>query len=299
MKVTKFIVELLRLNLIRGNKVRRKKFPPLNLFRNKLGISYLNDNEENHKLDVFYAKNSCGICLIDIHGGSYVFGHRHDNYNFVLQFIEKGFDVVALDYVPCDGKKRVVKDSLDDCYKALRYLFDHIKELELDNDKFIIMGDSAGGHFALSLAEANDDEEYAKLLGYDFSNINLEAVMVNCPVYDYPHVGDKLMSKSGKKRLFGPNYIDIDALRLISPKDHIKSLKMPLFFSTCLKDFLREQSLMLEKDLKEEGRTINFIDIYSKNRNIQHVHNVLNVDVNESVQVNVAMMTFAHEILKR
>ena len=298
MKFGRFVVEILRIRLLYYNHLRRKRYKDNFNAAFKLNEPFIDDDNVNHQMDIFLAdqSNRNNICVIDIHGGAYIFGKHKDNIQFAYKLYENGFDVIAIDYMPNDGKRHT-KDSIDDCYECIKYIFNNLEKYHLENDKFVITGDSAGGHFALLLAEAADDKEFANKLGYDFSNIKFDVVLVNCPVFDFAHIGDNMLTNSGKKRLFGLDANDIEQRKLVSPKEHFSSLKTPLFVSTCKKDFLRAESMMLKEELVSYKYPSRFIDIDSDNKWIDHVHNVLRPNLGESIQVNNEMMDFIHEII--
>lgn len=296
MKIGRLVIDILKINSYRGAKKRRKLFPPYGKYEKEyINIPYIDDGNPQHTFDIVVAtENRKNICLIDIHGGAYIFGEHKDNYIFGDVFIKDGFDFVNVDYEPNNGKMDT-KDLVDDIAKNLNYLFSHLKEYGLENDTFAITGDSAGGHFALLLSELLLDKEYAKELGYEFPDVKLTACLANCPVYDFVHIADGNLSKSGKKRMLGPNYDDIKALESLCPKTHVKSLTCPVFVSTCKKDFLRGQSFLLEEDMKKQGNIFKLIDIDSDKKGVGHVHNVLHPDHPLSIQVNEEMKKFMIE----
>ena len=298
MKVGRFVVNILRYRIVRINKKKRKTFVGLNDYAFKLDEPYKDDGSIHHKMDIFLAppEKRNGICVIDIHGGAYILCEHRDNFPFAYKFVEKGFDFITIDYLPNNGK-RVTKDLVDDCYACIKYIYEHLKDYHIENDKFVIAGDSAGGHFAILLAEAVDDKELAKKMGYDFTGIKFEACLVNCPVFDFVNLGRANLFKSGLKRLFGPDYNNLGATQLMCPKYNFKSLKTPLFVSTCTQDFLRNESMMLKECLETYPYPYKFIDIESNKKKIDHVHNVLRPNLEESIQVNTEMMDFIYEII--
>ena len=300
MKIGRFVMNILKRNSYKGSMQRRKLFPPYGQFKNeKINIPYKNDNNPQHTFDVILAEdNRNNICLIDIHGGAYIFGEHQDNYIFCAPFVKQGFDAVIIDYEPNDGTLDT-KDLVYDIVANLLYVFSHLKELGLENDKFAITGDSAGGHFALLMSELLLDKEYAKELGYELPDIDLVACLVNCPVYDFAHIADGNLSRSGSKRMLGPNYADKKALEMLCSKVHIKSLTCPVFVSTCTQDFLKAQSFLLEKDLKEQGNVYQLLNIESKEKHVGHVHNVLHPEHHLAIQVNDAMMKFMLDNAKK
>ena len=300
-KVNKLMVDYIKYRHDKFIMRRREKYPPLGLYKQRLNVPYMDDNNFFHQFDIFYAKEEVkkNILLIDVHGGSYIFGDRIDNYPFVYKFVEKGYDAITIDYIPNDGEMES-KNLVDDCANALTYIFIHLKELELDKDEIVITGDSAGGHLALTLAFAIEDEAYMKELGYDFKGHKIKALLVNSPVYDVTNAGKTGMTKKGRKRLYGPSIYDDEKMRLISPRDHLTSLDVPLFLSTCKRDFLRSESLLLNEDMKNYDKVkYQFVDLDTNKKGVEHVHNVISPDLEESIKVNDMMMAFIEETLKK
>ena len=296
MKVNGLIVSFLKVLMEKDNKKRRKTFPEHDPNFEKVDVPYAQDDNFYHRFDVFYPKDMRKrLCIIDIHGGAYVGGSRKENFKFGTKFTEQGFDFIAIDYIPADGK-RSTKDQIDECAQAIQYIFEHKTELNLEEDRFVLMGDSAGGHFALLLAEAVCDKKFAAELGYSFDRVEFLGVLINCPVYDYANIGET-MAKSGNKRMFGPKFFNEDYRNLISPKTHIDSLTIPLFLSTCLNDFLRAQSMQLNEDMQRKSNKYEFLDLQIEDKSVAHVHNLIVPDQEESVQVNNAMMRFIEELL--
>lgn len=298
MKVGRLIVNILKLTSIDGTKKRRKTYPPIDKYEGKLNVPYIDDKKHEHTFDIFYAKENRKNCLIfDIHGGGYIFGDHYDNYPFAFEFVKEGYDVVTVDYRLNDGKINI-KEQCDDIAECIKYVLTHRKELDIEDEPIAITGDSAGGHFAMLFSEALLDKEFAKELGYEFPKEKVVACLMNCPVYDFAHIGDDNLSNSGMKRMFGPNYKDRKAMELVCPKVHVKSLTCPVFVSTCKHDFLRVQSLMLKEDMK--GRDdFEFVDIYVDEKHVGHVHNVLHIGHPLADKVNQAMVAFIDKYLKR
>ena len=274
-------------------KKRRKYIVNREDYKERANIPYLNDDNKYHTFDVIYAseENRKNICIIDIHGGSYMFSTHLDNYRFARFFVERGFDVATLDYLPNNGK-RSTKDLIDDVYQNIRYIFAHLKELELENDKFVITGDSAGGHISLLLALAWTNKDIAEKLGYEFPEVQIHSLLVNSPVYDFEFVTSQSMKKSGSKRMFGPRYNDQELNKLLSPKTHIEKLKTPIFVSACKNDFIRMQPLLLKEDLEKLNKEHVFMDIQADDKEVDHVHNVTKPELKESIEVNSAMIDF-------
>ena len=298
MKVGRLIVNFLKWRSARDARRRRRKFPRHGQYRERLNIPYIPDINSHHQYDVIYAKeNRKNCCIIDIHGGSYIFGDHQDNYHFGLKFVEKGFDFISIDYVPNNGKGSV-KDIIDQCATCLNVIFSNLKHLQLSEDVFAITGDSAGGHLAFILSQAIENPEIAEKLGLSFpKEFKIVATLLNCPVYDFVHLGDGMLTNSGKKRIIGPSYKDEEALKLISPDQYIDSFKGPLFLSTCKQDFLLSESLKLKEAMEKKDNVFKFVFVDSDEKHVAHVHNVLWPEHPRSIEVNDQMAEFIGSLL--
>nr|MCR5505777.1 hypothetical protein [Bacilli bacterium] len=107
------------------------------------------------------------------------------------------------------------------------------------------------------------------------------------------------LSKSGIIRLFGPDYLIKGYPEKYSPFTYIDNLNLPIFISTCKLDFLRAEPTALIKDLKDKHyKDMKVVDIDSDNKAVGHVHNVVNLNLKESQEVNDAMRSFMEEYIK-
>ena len=259
-------------------------------FDKKLGIPYVEGGDPAQVLDIYYADstNRMDIVLVDIHGGFYIAGQKEGNRDYASVFLGEGFDVVLVEYRLNDGV-RDVSDELADCAAALDYLTVHAEELGLNKDRMFLTGDSAGGHLALYMAEGAADSS-VPIRPKEFSTAG---VLLSCPAYDFGSFGDaKDYADDFKEWFIGPRFKDRPYLETLSPKTFIGSLEAPLFLSTCTRDFIRSQSLALKADCDSLGKAITFLDIASRDRKVGHIHNVTNIDLPESREVNGAMMAF-------
>ena len=261
----------------------------------KLNVPYVDKGTAAQVLDIYYAPGDSrkDAVLIDIHGGFYVAGKRENCRPFASAFLKEGFDVVLLEYRVNDGVTDV-SDELGDCAAALDYLATHAGELGLNGDRMFLTGDSAGGHLALYMAEGAEDPS-VPVRPKVFKS---RGVMLNCPAYDFASFGKSDMFSKGALAWFlGPRYEDEEWMASMSPRSFIGNYRGPLFVSTCAKDFIRSQSLLLKADCDSLARPLVFVDIPSNDKKVGHVHNVTNPDLPESRGVNARMARFMEECL--
>ena len=259
--------------------------------RHTIGLPYAENGTGRQVLDIYYAPEAVrrDIVLIDIHGGFYVGGDRRNNRAFASPFLKEGIDVVRVEYRLNDGKDIDVETELKDCAAALDYLTDNAGALGLNRDALFLTGDSAGGHFALYLAEGAEDRS----LPVRPERFVPRGVLLNCPAYDYEAFAiTNGFTESALEWFIGPRYLDKTWMASMSPRTHIGSYTGPLFVSTCKNDFIRDESLKLIDDCEALGREVEFVDIHAGDRKVGHVHNVINPDLPESREVNARMIAF-------
>lgn len=294
MKVSALGLKILFAGWAKHDKHIHRDWPDLKNYEIRKDVDALGDGVHDHQFDIFYApkEKRLGRTLIDIHGGAYIYSYRENNYGYASVFADAGYDVVLLDY-PHNSKKQGADEQIRVLAKQLAFLATHASEFELDGSEFGLIGDSAGGHFALLFAEAFCDPNIQKELGIDLGGIRFNGVAVSSPVYDYlsaAHTDG--LSVSGKKYMFGPNYKDDEFIKRLSPKTYIESLSLPLFINGCRHDFIGEQPLMLREESKKLGRDFTWCFIDAEDNYVDHVHNVTKISLPESRQVNNAILAF-------
>ncbi len=112
-------------------------------------------------------------CLYSMHGGGYVIG-SYDLDSLMLDELcpRLGIVGVTVDYrlapeTPYPG-------PLDDCYRGLRWTFEHADELGIDPRRIGVTGASAGGGLAAALA----------LLARDRGELQIAFQLLDCPMID-------------------------------------------------------------------------------------------------------------------
>lgn len=299
MKIGRIGMEFLKTYLTISNKKAFKSHPPRNAFRSRINIPYIDDGSECHTYDVYLANesNRKHCCIIDIHGGSYIFGNHRYNYPYAYYLLKAGFDVVLVDYEPNNGKKDI-SDLLNDVCLNLKHLKEHLEEYDLDKDLFVISGDSAGGHIALLIATAMQCEDVAKATQLYLEEFDIRATVLSCPVYDFANLPHGALKSSALERMLGPKYNDIRYLEIYSGRTYINQHRLPLFVSTSNHDFLRSESLLLASEVKGK-ENFKLVDIKTDNKEANHVHNVTKIELKESVEVNEEIIKFIDDIINQ
>ncbi|MCX5757482.1 MAG: alpha/beta hydrolase, partial [Candidatus Hydrogenedentes bacterium] len=93
-----------------------------------------------------------------IHGGCWLFGTRHQLHWYTRHFAEQGYVVAAIQYRMMP--KYRLPDCVEDCKAAVRWLRLHAAEYNIDPDRIVALGNSAGGHLAAMLGVTSPDDGF-------------------------------------------------------------------------------------------------------------------------------------------
>jgi acetyl esterase/lipase len=107
-------------------------------------------NNYQLKLDVWQKQNTKepAPTLIYIHGGGWIFGDRTGATLQFLPYLEMGWNVVNVEYRMASAS--LAPAAVEDCRCALRWVVQHAAEYNVDINRIVLTGHSAGGHLALT-----------------------------------------------------------------------------------------------------------------------------------------------------
>ncbi|WP_020531780.1 alpha/beta hydrolase [Flexithrix dorotheae] len=131
-----------------------------------LTITYAKKDSEELKMDVFSPKNPKGNLplVIYVHGGGFSGGNRRGGIKFCKEMVQEGYVAATISYrlymkgksFSCDqqlGEKiKAIQIASNDLRSAVKYFIDHQDELNIDPEKIIISGSSAGAETILQSA---------------------------------------------------------------------------------------------------------------------------------------------------
>lgn len=109
------------------------------------------------KLDVWKPRDSKTPTptLIYIHGGGWLFGDRAGAVPLFLPYIDMGWNVVNVEYRM--SGTALAPAAVEDCRCALRWVIRNAQECNIDTNRLVVTGHSAGGHLALMTALLQPD----------------------------------------------------------------------------------------------------------------------------------------------
>lgn len=214
--------------------------------------------EPDQKLDVYTPKSAAngkrpGLLLI--HGGGFRQGSRKNVVRaHALPYLQKGFVVVSIDYrlTPTAKAPAAVNDTL----AALEWFHSNAKRLNVDADRIVTAGVSAGAHLALMAGMVN---KQAKL-----GPVRDVAAIIN--VYGPADMGDLLSGPHRREVIVqwipeGPTQREL--AMALSPITYVRKGLPPVksVHGTEDPEVPYEHSVRLTRALRERGVTAELISV--------------------------------------
>src|SRR4249920_3473607 len=115
-------------------------------------IPYNNDTLQKHLLDIYLPANAKGKLplVILIHGGGWLSNDKYADMGYmkktVAEIVASGFALASIDYR--FSTQALFPAQIQDCNRAVSFLYDNADKYGFDMDRFAVMGFSAGGHLA-------------------------------------------------------------------------------------------------------------------------------------------------------
>ncbi len=198
--------------------------------------------------------------IINIHGGGWNHGIKETQGGFT-PFFKAGFAVANIEYRLT--AQATAPAAVEDTRCALIYLIKNAKALNIDVNKIVIMGGSAGGHLALMGGLLANDHRFDKnCAGID--NIKVAAIIDKygiADVWDWAY-GKDITSKSATNWL-ADKAKDDDFIKSVSPNFYITKNSPPIFIVHGDADVTvpYQQSVKLKKQLDDAGVKNEFMTI--------------------------------------
>jgi acetyl esterase/lipase len=166
----KIICQILFLVLIVIIPAFSQTNPMINLFPQGTilhsNLQYNNDTHQKHLLDIYLPANIKGKVplVIFVHGGGWMNNDKYADMGYmkktVAEIVGKGFALASIDYR--FSTQAVFPAQIQDCNRAVSFLYDNADKYGLDKNRFAVMGFSAGGHLAslMGLSKNNNVKDF-------------------------------------------------------------------------------------------------------------------------------------------
>ena len=222
-------------------------------------ISYINDRDVMHKLDVYLpdSKNFGNIAeedvFIDIHGGAFVSGTKEINKCFCMNLAMLAHKpVVSINYtlIPNGTIIQMVREI----FEALKFLNESYGITD-----FNIVGDSAGGFLAFITSAAIRTKD----VKHDFSvfadaKINIKSMALISGLFEL----NKMKISRKITNVYAPKGSEQELPEYVGELDKliVRTSAPDTVFITADGDFLRQDSLDMYEAFRKEGINATLID---------------------------------------
>lgn len=231
-------------------------------YKAQLDVVYTKVKEWEGRIDLYLppAKNGPSPLIINIHGGGWNHGVKESQTGFNT-FFKMGFAVANMEY-RLTGQA-TAPAAVEDTRCALIYLIKNAKALNIDVNKIVIMGGSAGGHLALMGGLLGNDHRFdGNCPGVE--NIKVAAIIDKygiTDVWDWGY-GKNVTSKSAGAWL-GSKATDQEFARSVSPIYYVSKNSPPTFIVHGDADptVPYQQSVDLHKKFLEAGVKTEFMTV--------------------------------------
>ncbi|GIZ08995.1 hypothetical protein FUMI01_17220 [Flavobacterium sp. UMI-01] len=230
-------------------------------YNSKIDVVYTKVGNWEGRTDLYFNPTASKPTpvVINIHGGGWNKGTKESQTSFNT-FFKVGFAVANMAYRL--SQQAPAPAAVEDTRCLIIYLIQHAKELNIDPDKIVIMGGSAGGHLALMGGLlANDSRFDSNCKGV--SNVKVAAIIDKYGITDlWDWSFGKQKSKSALQWL-GSKITDDAFIKSVSPITHVNKNSPPTFIVHGDADPIvpYQQSVDLYKKLQQCGVKSQFITV--------------------------------------
>lgn len=182
-------------------------------------------------MDVFgVSTNEKQPAVLYFHGGSWISGTRakiHQRYRQKMldTLLSRGYIVFSADYRLVGIGRGHLENTVDDCRKALDFVYRNANTFGVDTSKIGLWGSSAGAHLAMMTVFADSTSAYkVKYIVDDFGPVDIHEMFSKVPSWIRYQMSDVMFDINGK------NLEQFDSLTAVySPINYHTDLPLLIF----------------------------------------------------------------------
>jgi acetyl esterase/lipase len=228
-------------------EIKKVQFPEN--YQSQIDVIYTTVNGWDGRIDLYFNPTSTEPTpvVLHIHGGGWNHGTKESQSGFSSYF-KAGFAVANVEY-------RLVQvapapAAIEDIRCAIYYLKTHAKELNINPDKIVISGGSAGAHLALMGGLLENDRRFDKNCKSEI-DMRVAAIISNYAPTDFTDMNSDMSKFKSLTNWLGNKANDAEFRASVSPIRLIKKSSPPVFIVHGDADPIvpYEQSVVLKQKL--------------------------------------------------
>jgi len=193
-------------------------------------VTYLTMGDTQLKMDIYRRRTATTPqpTIIYMHGGFWVAGNKEAAILNVLPWMEMGWNVVNVEYRL--GPNTLAPGAVEDCFCALRFIAQQAQAMtyNVDVNRIVVTGESAGGHLALALGILPESEGFDRECAANGPMPKVAAVLNWFGIADVPDVIDGPNRRPPAERWFGSMPNRIEVAKRVSPMTYVRAGLPPI-----------------------------------------------------------------------
>ncbi len=223
-------------------------------------IPYNNDTLSKHLLDIYLPPNPKGKMplVVWVHGGGWLVNDKYADMGYmkgtISEMINSGFALASIDYR--FASQAVFPALIQDCNRALSFLYDNADKYGFDKNRIALMGFSAGGHLATLMGLSKNNKIDAFFMPNTSKAFNFKAVVDFYGPSDLVSLNSSEDAKSPEGILIGAAPVERpDLAKIASPVTYVGKNDPPFLIIHGEKDesVPNRQSKLLHSWLRVSG----------------------------------------------
>lgn len=216
-------------------------------------------------LDFYYLNNTKTDkkpVFIYIHGGGFLSGTKTARQYYCYRWVKQGYFAVNINYE--FGRKHPFPTFLQQVFKGIEFAIDCKDEYNLDLDKIVIAGESAGAYISSFVSAITTKKELYEKFDIDFKykdTFKIKCNVLMSGIYDidnildlkFPNMTCCLMAFTGKSAKESIEMTQSPLAKELSPTTYIDENYPPTAVIMSSKDALTPNSLVLCDKLKSKN----------------------------------------------
>ncbi|WP_404403268.1 alpha/beta hydrolase [Pelagibacterium halotolerans] len=250
----------------------------------RLNLAY--GDGPNEIFDLFYPQGTDGPLptIVWTHGGGWVAGSKEGVDNYVRILASHGYTAVSLDYTI--APEATYPTPVKQVTAALAHLIANAEDYNIDPNRIVLAGDSAGAQITAQIANLATAPDYAEEIGIApaIDANQIAGLLLFCGAYDLDMADQKgafawfvhsvLWAYSGKK-----DFMSDGVVREASVIDYVTPAFPPTFITAGNGDPLEPQSVAFARKLESVGIEVDSL-FYPKNHSPSLPHEYqFNLDI--------------------
>ncbi len=188
--------------------------------------SYGSDKEQ--KMDIYLSQNSKSLgekdfTIVFLHGGGYYVSDKSEEEKYIQPYLKRGLNVVNVNY----RLKRGIPIATEDLTNVLNFLKANNNIYQLNLDKVVLTGFSAGAHIASNVGVSANNPDYPNKLN---GGIKISAIINFSGPVDGVDVVEKVFMDNEMKLLQDVGKALFPSIESYAPKDTVSKYEPITYF---------------------------------------------------------------------